>query len=100
MRTYRSDRRAQELGTNALPNGGEPVRHVGSGNSNDDVTCRLCFESFETGAAYSKHFKERRFPTSSSFGPADVHSCLSRQEMRDIGNLVPNWETGAWKVRS
>ena len=56
-------------------------------------TCPLCFESFQTGAAYMNHFAERRF------GPGELHVCMSRDQMRSAGNLVPDWDTGAWAVR-
>jgi hypothetical protein len=107
MRTYRTARRAQELGTQAgfvgTRTGRGAVALASCETANDNVVCRLCLESFETGVAYSNHFKERRFPEGAdgypSFDRADVHVCYSRQEMRDLANLTTNWETGAWRVR-
>ena len=61
--------------------------------TSDDVMCPLCGEVFETGAAYIKHYKQTRW------GPDEVHQCLSRDEMRQAGTLVQNWESGSWKVR-
>ncbi len=58
-----------------------------------DVTCPLCFESFESGAAYLKHFRETRW------GPGEVHQCLTRETMRQSGTLAVNWETGSWRVQ-
>jgi hypothetical protein len=98
MRIYRSERRAQELGTHVatyeVPSGSvSTIRKAALRDSTDRAVCPLCFETFETGAAYMHHFRERRF------GSKELHLCLSRQEMRDTGTLVTNWETGAWKVR-
>jgi hypothetical protein len=83
MRTYRQKRLRTELIEQA----------VRVQEDSDMATCALCHEQFETGAAYMKHFGERRF------GPGEVHQCLTRSEMREQGNLLPDWETGAWKVR-
>jgi hypothetical protein len=83
MRTYRQKRLRTELIDQA----------VRVQEDSDMATCNLCHEQFETRAAYMKHFGERRF------GPGELHQCLTRNEMREQGNLLPDWETGAWKVR-
>ena len=84
MRAYRR-RASQDSRRIKIPADGR-----GTGN---DVTCPLCFESFESGSAYMQHFKETRW------GPEEVHQCLSREELRETGRLDQNWETGSWRVR-
>jgi len=59
----------------------------------DVVVCPLCFASFNSGRAYTAHFRKRNLTP----GGRAVHECLARREFRRKG-LEHNDETGTWGV--